>query len=64
MALKVILRDRTGADKMSHDLPADMTIYPEVLLKANDVYILRRVMPDKRSAIYFEARVFKIAGGP
>lgn len=60
MALKVILRNRAGEDLLSHNLPNGMVLYPEVIAKGDSLFILRRVMPDKSSAIYFEARTFKI----
>lgn len=56
MALKVILKNRAGEELRSHNLPSDMVIYPEVISRGDSLYILRRVMPDKQSAIYFEAR--------
>jgi hypothetical protein len=64
MALKVLLRTRAGEDLTSINLPDGTTTYPEVILGKDQTYILRRVMPDKRSAVYFEARTFKLPGGP
>jgi hypothetical protein len=60
MALKVILRNRAGEDLLSQNLSSDTAMYPEVIVWGDDNFILRRVMPDKSSAIYFEARTQKI----
>lgn len=59
MAMKVTLRTKNGNEVASQDL-AGMSAYPDIIVHESAPYILKRIMPDKQSAFYYEAVSFDL----
>lgn len=57
--MRVTLRGKSGVDVVSQDL-AGLPAYPDIITFDNQFFILKRVMPDKQSAYYYEANKYDI----
>lgn len=57
MAMNAKLRNRAGADITTIDLGTSNE-YPEVIISGGVTYVIKRILPDKQSAFYYEALVF------
>lgn len=61
MAMNVTLRSRNGADVYAEDL-GNLNAFPDIIKYKGASYVLKRVMPDKQYAIYYEANEMELAG--
>jgi hypothetical protein len=55
MAMNVTLRTKSGADVLTSQSIGSPNAYPDILIHDGKFYVLKRVMPDKQSAFYYEA---------
>jgi hypothetical protein len=61
MGMRVTLRSKNGNDISSQDITGQ-TAYPDIMVFEGNPYILKRIMPDKQSAFYYEATTYEIQG--
>ena len=59
MAMKITLRTKTGNDVASQDI-GPQPAYPDIVMYEGSPYVLKRLMPDKQSAYYYEAISFDL----
>jgi hypothetical protein len=59
MAMNAKLRNRAGTDIATIDL-GTRNEYPEVIISGGVTYVIKRILPDKQSAFYYEANIFTV----
>jgi hypothetical protein len=60
--MRITLRTKNGSDTLEQDLNG-LTVYPDIIVYQDQPYILKRVMPDKQSAFYYEATTYAVTAG-
>jgi hypothetical protein len=61
MAMNITLRAKNGADVVTSQGIGPLNAYPDIISYDGASYVLKRIMPDKKNALYYEAVTLDMA---